>query len=55
MAKLLKSKNIAYFHFLQPNQYYSKKKLEYQEARIALNENQPYRAGVEKGYPPIFL
>lgn len=50
MDQILKSKGIPYFHFLQPNQYYSKKKFGAAEAKIALNENQPYRAGVEKGY-----
>jgi hypothetical protein len=53
MSQLLKSENIPYFHFLQPNQYYSKKIFGYKEASIALNENQPYRLGVEKGYPTL--
>jgi hypothetical protein len=51
MNQILKARQIAYFHFLQPNQYYSKKKFNLREATQALNPNQPYRSGVENGYP----
>jgi len=51
MNQILASKHILYFHFLQPNQYYSQKVFGSAEAAIALSRNQPYRAAVEKGYP----
>jgi hypothetical protein len=53
MNQLLQGKNIPYFHFLQPNQYYSKKVFSVREASQALNEQQPYRVGVEQGYPVL--
>lgn len=51
MSQILASKHILYFHFLQPNQYYSQKVFSPAEATIALNQNHPYRAAIEKGYP----
>lgn len=43
--------NIPYFHFLQPNQYYSKKSFSAEEAQIALNVNSVYGQNAAEGYP----
>ncbi|MDM8527948.1 hypothetical protein QUF58_06995 [Anaerolineales bacterium HSG24] len=51
MNETLKSKHILYFHFLQPNQYYSNKVFSDEERKIAFVEDHPYRAPIEKGYP----
>lgn len=51
MNQILTGRGIPYFHFLQPNQYYSQKIFSQEEARIALNPNQISKAGVEKVYP----
>jgi len=51
MSRLLFSNGINYFHFLQPNQYYSKKKFTQEEQRIALNQDLAYSFLVKKGYP----
>lgn len=40
-----------YFHFLQPNQYYSNKTFSGDEQRIALDQQSPYSFLVKKGYP----
>ncbi len=51
MNDVLTRRGISYFHFLQPNQYYSKKRFTDEEARIALNPDQISKVGVEKIYP----
>ncbi len=51
MSQISDSQAIPYFHFLQPNQYYSGKEFSQEEAKIAINPNQVYRTGAEKGYP----
>ena len=43
--------NGQYFHFLQPNQYYSKKTFTGDEQRNALDDGLPYSSLVKKGYP----
>lgn len=48
---LLQGQNIPYYHFLQPNQYFSKKEFSSEEATIALHEQSPFHHGPEKGYP----
>lgn len=54
MSQILKSRGIPYFHFLQPNQYYSEKPFSDEEIRIALNENlHAYSTGASKGYPAL--
>ncbi len=40
-----------YFHFLQPNQYYSKKVFTGKEQRDALDDGSVYEGLVKKGYP----
>jgi hypothetical protein len=52
MHKVSTANNIAYFHFLQPNQYVAGTKImKEEEMRIAYLENHPYKPGVEAGYP----
>jgi len=49
---ICRSKNIYYFHFLQPNQYIEgSKPITPKEAVIAIDEKHKYRASVIKGYP----
>jgi hypothetical protein len=42
-----------YFHFLQPNQYYSGKVFTGKEQRDALGEGSVYEGLVKKGYPVL--
>lgn len=42
-----------YFHFLQPNQYYSKKIFTKDEQKNALDHQGPYSFLVKKGYPVL--
>jgi hypothetical protein len=42
-----------YFHFLQPNQYQSKKVFTPEEQKNALDEHLPYNFLVKKGYPVL--
>ncbi len=43
-----------YFHFLQPNQYYSKKSFSKKEQEAALDNQLPYNFLVKKGYPVLY-
>ena len=46
------SHDIAYFHFLQPNQYVEgAKPISDEEAAVAINPKHPYRRAVSGGYP----
>lgn len=53
LSTLCNGLKIPYIHFLQPNQYDPtiKKTFQIEERKIAINENQPFRHGVEAGYP----
>jgi hypothetical protein len=51
MNDLLSARSVPYFHVLQPNQYYTQRRFADGEARVALNEQSPFKDGVEKGYP----
>jgi hypothetical protein len=42
-----------YFHFLQPNQYYSNKIFTPEEQKIALDHQGPYSFLAKKGYPAL--
>lgn len=54
MNQILSSRNIPYFHFIQPNQYYpTKRAFTAQEKEIAINKESPYIEGVKKGYPVL--
>jgi hypothetical protein len=50
MKDMLAQRNASYFHFLQPNQYYTTRTFSDEEAAIALNEASPFKKGVEAGY-----
>lgn len=51
MHTLLAGRGTPYYHFLQPNQYYSDKPFSSEELAVALTADHPYRSGVELGYP----
>ena len=52
LDRLCRANGIAYYHFLQPNQYVAASKpMSSAERRIAYLDENPYRTGVEKGYP----
>lgn len=53
MNNLSQSRQIPYIHILQPNQYYSKKEFDVEEAAVAFSDDQSYRAGAEQGYPVL--
>lgn len=54
MNQILSSRNIKYFHFIQPNQYYpTKRAFTAKEKEIAINKESPYIEGVTKGYPVL--
>jgi hypothetical protein len=49
--EMLRGHRTAYFHFLQPNQYYTTRTFSEAEARVALNAQSPFKAGAAAGYP----
>ena len=51
MNALLSARSVPYVHVLQPNQYYTQRRFAAGEARVALNEQSPFKDGVQKGYP----
>jgi hypothetical protein len=51
MHDMLSARGIPYFHFLQPNQYYSKRRFTSSEAEVALSGESAFKPGAEKGYP----
>jgi len=52
MDRLARANGIAYFHFLQPNQYLpGAKPLHARERGLAWSDDSPYKPGVERGYP----
>lgn len=52
MQQILSSKNIKYFHFIQPNQYYPTQRIFSEaEKKIAIHPNAPYTEAILKGYP----
>lgn len=53
MSEMLAARGGAYFHFLQPNQYYTTRRFSEGEAAVALSEASPYKGSVEKGYPAL--
>ena len=50
MRDMLAERNAPYFHFLQPNQYFSARVFSPAEAAVALNEGSPFKKHVEAGY-----
>jgi len=53
MNDLLSARSVPYVHVLQPNQYYTQRRFGADEARVALNDQSPFKDGVEKGYPVL--
>ena len=54
MARLCAANGIEYLHFLQPNQYVpGSKPMGQAERSLAVVADQPYRVGVERGYPAL--
>ena len=53
MRDLIAARGGAYFHFLQPNQYYTTRQFSEAEAAVALSEDTPYKRSVELGYPAL--
>lgn len=53
MDQMVEARGGAYFHFLQPNQYFTTRPFEAEEASVALNDASPYKAFVEEGYPAL--
>jgi hypothetical protein len=53
MDQMVEARGGAYFHFLQPNQYFTKRRFEPAEAVIAINPASPYKASIENGYPAL--
>lgn len=53
MSEMLAARSGAYFHFLQPNQYYTSRRFSQDEAAVALSDASPYKGSVEKGYPAL--
>jgi hypothetical protein len=51
MRDLLSARSVPYVHVLQPNQYYTERRFDAEEARVALSQASPFREGVQKGYP----
>jgi hypothetical protein len=52
MSQVLAKRNIPYFHFIQPNQYYpTQRQFSEAEKRIAFSETSPYAEAVKEGYP----
>jgi hypothetical protein len=49
--EMLRARGVAYFHFLQPNQYYTTRTFGEDEANVALNAQSPFKPGAEAGYP----
>jgi hypothetical protein len=53
MRDMLAQRQIPYFHFIQPNQFYSSKSFSEQERKIALSKGgeAEYAESIRKGYP----
>jgi len=56
MKTLCEANGAKYYHFLQPNQYVAgSKPMMDEEKKQAINEANPYRTGVIKGYPELII
>lgn len=52
MSQILAKRNIPYFHFIQPNQYYpTQRQFSEAEKRIAFTDASPYAEAIQEGYP----
>lgn len=53
MRDLLAARRIPYYHFLQPNQYYSNKVFTPEELATTLDNEHPYHPAAKVGYPAL--
>ena len=53
MNAMLNERRVPYFHFLQPNQYFTTRTFHEAERRIAFNAASPFKRGAERGYPAL--
>ena len=53
MNTMLSERGVPYFHFLQPNQYFTNRPFGEPERTTALNPGSPFKEGAEKGYPAL--
>lgn len=53
MHAALAERGVPYFHFLQPNQYFTARSFSAAERQIAFNDGSPFRAGAAQGYPAL--
>lgn len=53
MRDMLAARGVPYLHVLQPNQYFTRRVFTDDEARVALNDRQPFKPPVERGYPVL--
>jgi hypothetical protein len=53
MSRVMTGRGARYYHFLQPNQYYSEKTFSKEERETALDQQLAYNILVKKGYPVL--
>ena len=53
MDEMVEARGGAYFHVLQPNQYFTTRRFGSAEAAIAINNASPYKTSIEEGYPAL--
>jgi hypothetical protein len=53
MHATLRDRGVPYFHFLQPNQYFTTRRFDAAESKTALNPGSPFKPGAEQGYPAL--
>ena len=51
MRDMLAARGVRYLHVLQPNQYFGRRVFSDEEARVARNDDQPFKQAVTIGYP----
>ena len=53
MHTMLAARGVAYFHVLQPNQYFTTRTFSADEARVARSDASPFKTSAEAGYPKL--
>lgn len=53
MNTMLRARGVPYVHILQPNQYFTTRRFDEAERRIAFNAGSPFKNGAEQGYPAL--
>jgi len=53
MRDMLAARGVRYLHVLQPNQYFGHRVFSDEEARVARNDDQPFKLAVTAGYPVL--